>query len=185
MDADIKQVIILIHQPDGLLLPAIVHNLLEPIEPAHSMINMAYKISLFQIIQITDSKGFFPAIALTQPEPVITLKDLVISIACQLCPVINKAFMQGYVHGIKGRSFFHFLPERHILKNSIQPFQLLWIAGQDQVLVVVSGIFFKTAGQKVKILIEGGLWFNICFKADGICRPWFFRELDQGKVTQS
>ena len=40
MDAHIKQVVILIDQPDRFLLPAVVDDLLEPVEPSHPMIDV-------------------------------------------------------------------------------------------------------------------------------------------------
>ncbi len=154
MYADIQEVIVFIYQSDSLLLPAMVHDLFEPVEAAHAMINVGYKISLFQIVQVTNAEGLFLSEAPPKPEAVITFKYLVISETYQLSLMVNEAFMQRDIHDIKDRLFAFFLSERHILKDGMQPFQLFRVSGQDQVFISIPSIFIKAGGQEVKVFIE-------------------------------
>ena len=51
MDADIQNIIVLINQPDGFLLPSVVFNFFESVEPADAMINMCDIIAGLQVVK--------------------------------------------------------------------------------------------------------------------------------------
>ena len=52
MDADVQQILILVYQPDGLLLLAIVDDLLQSVKPSHSMVDMSDEIAGAQVVEV-------------------------------------------------------------------------------------------------------------------------------------
>ncbi len=101
MDADVKNIIVFINQPDGLLLSAVVVDDLQAIKPAHTVVNVCDIISRFQVIQLLKRQCLFPAETFAEAKLVITVKYLVVGIANQLQVVINEPGAQTFHHRLK------------------------------------------------------------------------------------
>ena len=94
MNAHIKNIVVLINQSDGLLLPAIVFYLLQTVEPPHPMVDMRHIITWLQVINLFHGDGLLAGKAITNAVFMITVENLVVGIAGQLIPPVDKAFMQ-------------------------------------------------------------------------------------------
>ena len=80
MDAHIQDVVVFVEQTDGFLFFSVVIHNFQPIETTDSMVNMAYKITGFQIIQLANGQRFLSGKAFTQVKFMVTLKNLMIGI---------------------------------------------------------------------------------------------------------
>ena len=95
VNAHVERILILVDKPDSLLLLPVIDQLFQAIKHPYPMVDMGYIISGIQAVKLFQGHHLFPGISITQPEPVIAFKDLVIGKKSCLQVVVNEAFVDG------------------------------------------------------------------------------------------
>ena len=98
MNADIKDIAVLIDQLDDLLLHAVHIHLSQTFVNADTMVDMYHIITGLQVVNLLQREGLAPFVAVADDEPMVAFKNLMVGIDTQLAVLVTKAFVQHERH---------------------------------------------------------------------------------------
>ena len=155
MDVHVQNVAVFVNQADGLLLFAVVFDDLQPVEPAHTVVDVGNVIARVQVVKFFDGQAFLAAEAFAQAEFVVTLKKLVVGVAEDFQVVVHKPGVQAYFH--RRKLYRRFCVAFGSLENGLQPFNLFGVVRQDQGAVAFGGLPAQVFFQQVEFFVESRL----------------------------
>src|SRR5688500_13084980 len=121
------------------------------------MIDVRNVITWLQVTQRTKRDRFIFIISLLYLVFMISLKDLVISIANELKVMIDKALMNTR----SDRSEYDFCFE--VCKNAVQSFKLFWVFRKKEKVILFCFPVFQVLNQQVELPVKSWLFLRVEF----------------------
>ena len=101
MDADIKNIPLSIDQLDRFLLFPFYFNTLKSAKFSNPMIDMGHIIPNAQLVEFFETYGLFFCIAIFESEFMMTLKKLMVGVACYLVLAVDKSAIERHDMNVK------------------------------------------------------------------------------------
>ena len=152
MNVDVQNVAVFVNQADGLLLFAVVFDDLQPVEAAHTVVDVGNVIARVQVVKFFDGQAFLAAETFAQAEFVVTFKKLVVGVAEDSQVVVHKPGVQAYFH--RRKLYRCFCTVFGSLENGLQPFNLPGVVRQDKSAVAFGGLPAQVFLQQVEFFVE-------------------------------
>ena len=95
VDAHIEEVTVVVNQADGLLRFTVVLYGLQSVEAPDAVVYMGDIITGLQFVKVFQRDGLLSREVVAQMEAVVTLKDLVVSVAAHLQVFVDEAAVDG------------------------------------------------------------------------------------------
>ena len=103
-----------------------------------------------QVVKLLEGDGFPAAVTVFEMEFVVAFKYLVIGVKRKVQLPVDKSFMQGNIQGGKVEILRLLAAMLEILKDRIDPFDLPWIIGKDEIVDALLRYFppgWRSAGR--------------------------------------